>query len=54
MTGRPLGAHRDRETTDPAEAPFNPSGTVDAAMAKRMAFATSRGSFPWVEFRAGE
>lgn len=86
---RSLCAHWERETDDPAEAPFNPSGTVDAkavdtALAKRMAFAArwgsgcgtafdasdflakhpqfgwmegilpSRGSFPWVEFRAGE
>ena len=86
---RSLCAHWERETEDPAEVPYNPSGTVDAkavdaALAKRMAFAArwgsgcgtpfdapaflakhpqfewmdgilpSRGSFPWVEFRAGE
>jgi hypothetical protein len=86
---RSLCAHWERETGDPAEPPFNPTGTVDAkvvdsALAKRMAFAarwgsgcgtpfdaaafleqhpqfewmsgilTSRGSFPWTEFRAGE
>jgi len=89
LGARALCAHWEVETTDPAEAPYDPSGTVDAkavdaSMAKRMAFTArwgsgcgrpfdagdflarhpqfewmdgilpSRGSFPWVEFRAGE
>jgi hypothetical protein len=46
---RSLCGHWDDETTDPGEAPFNPSGTVDAKvvdsrMAKRMAFAARWGS----------
>lgn len=46
---RSLCAHWEDETTDPGEAPFSPSGTVDAKvvdskMAKRMAFAARWGS----------
>jgi hypothetical protein len=46
---RSLCAHWERETSDPAEAPYNPSGTVDAkavdaALAKRMAFVARWGS----------
>jgi hypothetical protein len=49
LGARSLCAHWDHETTDPGEAPFNPSGTVDAkvvdsAMAKRMSFAARWGS----------
>jgi len=49
LGSRSLCAHWEDETTDPGEAPFSPSGTVDAKvvdsrMAKRMAFAARWGS----------
>ena len=55
---RSLCAHWERETADPAEPPFNPSGTVDAkvvdsALAKRMAFAGRWGSGCGTPFDAG-
>ncbi len=49
LGSRSLCAHWECDSTDPGEAPFDPSGTVDAKvvdsqMAKRMAFAARWGS----------
>jgi hypothetical protein len=59
LGSRSLCAHWEYDSTDPGEAPFNPSGTVDAKvvdskMAKRMAFAARWGSGCGTAFNADE
>jgi hypothetical protein len=59
LGSRSLCAHWEYDSTDPGEAPFSPSGTVDAKvvdtqMAKRMAFAARWGSGCGTPFNAGE
>jgi hypothetical protein len=57
LGSRSLCAHWDRDSTDPGEVPFDPSGTVDAkvvdsGMAKRMAFSARWGSGCGTAFNA--
>ncbi|HVO10732.1 MAG TPA: C45 family peptidase [Vicinamibacteria bacterium] len=59
LGSRSLCAHWEDETTDPGEAPFDPSGTVDAKvvdsqMAKRMSFAARWGSGCGTPFDAAQ
>jgi hypothetical protein len=58
LGSRSLCAHWEYDTTDPDEAPYAPTGTVDAKvvdskMAKRMAFAARWGSGCGTPFDAG-
>jgi hypothetical protein len=59
LGSRSLCAHWEYETADPAESPFDPSGTVDAKvvdseMARRMAFAARWGSGCGLAFDADD